>query len=114
MAVVAQRRHAEALKEAVRLRHSDGSAYYLLSECRYVLGHGDGMIEILRLAIGHQPDHGQAHERLGKVLVEDGKLLEALRHAERASKLQPGVPSARKLVENIRKQLAKETVSTSG
>ncbi len=87
---------------ALELKPTHALAHYGLGECRRKLGQRAKAMDSFRAAIRYRPDLAAAHLELGALLLEDGKLDEAISHLDDAVRLESGNERARKLLETAR------------
>lgn len=97
-AALSARDHATALRIAAQLvrRASDSAESWLfLGIVRQRLGHGWRAERALRRALGIDDNLGEAHNRLGILLLSQGNLDLGTQHLLRAGLLSPGDPAPR-------------------
>ena len=99
------RRTAAACFRRVTELKPDAQAYYLLGHCLAQEGDRRGAIESFRKALRFKPNYPQAQLDLGILLAQGGQAIPALVHLRCALELDPANARARKLLEQISRQI---------
>lgn len=99
----------ESLRESLRYFPDDAATLVLIAEAK--LGQGDWIsaVEDLRRVTEIEPENFYAHDRLGEVLLEKGRLEEAEKHIDAALSLEPSQNNAKRKQEVIQQRLQKST-----
>ncbi len=96
------------LESEDRLSQLDGSSAYYLGEAyriRREPGDEDRAETLYRRALAAAPDHASSHGALGRLLMREGRAVEAREHLERYLELRPDAPD-RRYVEGYLAELA--------
>lgn len=80
----------QEFRQELRLNPSDGiSKYHLAYVLLELKRHTPEAIALLREAVGARPDYADARYQLGKALVEQGEMKEAIEQLEMAARAEP-------------------------
>ncbi|MDG2382435.1 MAG: tetratricopeptide repeat protein [Pirellulaceae bacterium] len=84
-------------RQAIQLKPDFTMAHYNLASCLNRQNDPRGAIVALRASVESRPDFADGHYMLGRLLINDKKLPEAVRHLEIAAQLNPKDPNLTKL-----------------
>lgn len=107
--LIAQNNRAEAMKcfrKALELKPSCAQAWYNLGSCLVGADDRTGALEAYGNAVRYAPEMFEAQFALAVLLAQTGQHAEALVHAQHAVRLRPSHPSARQLLEQLKKDHA--------
>ncbi|MCP4189734.1 MAG: tetratricopeptide repeat protein [Planctomycetaceae bacterium] len=76
-------------RQAIQLKPDFTMAHYNLASCLNRQNDSQGAIAALRASVESQPDFVDGHYMLGRLLINDQKLPEAVKHLEIAAQLKP-------------------------
>src|SRR5262249_5619824 len=79
----------EAAERAVALAPYRGEPYLALASLHNFQGEAQESARALRQALRRSPNLAEAHEAVGRILIEVGRVEEGLRHLDRALEIEP-------------------------
>jgi tetratricopeptide (TPR) repeat protein len=103
--LVVRKEYAAAEQAYVRtlaLKPMHGPAHYMLGDCRLKQGNKAGALAAFRDAVRCGPELVEANLELGALLLQDGKVEEAMTWLDKALRLDSGNDRARTLLEQAR------------
>ena len=105
--LIARDNRAEALtcfRKALELKPNAAQAWHNLGTCLFGAGDRSGALDAYAKAVHYAPEVFETQFALAVLLADRGRPAEALVHVEHAVRLKPNHPSARQLLEQLKKE----------
>jgi tetratricopeptide (TPR) repeat protein len=96
---------ATCFRRATEIKPDFAEAHHNLGHCLLRQGDRASAVEAFRRAVLCKPNYSDAHRDLGEMLAQQGQLTESLVHLRYALRLNPADPQAKKLLEQVLRQI---------